>query len=99
MGEITLKDARSSHDLLTLIGSAIEQLQRGIELFETSSRREGAACLATVIQSIDAYLAHAEEDPLLQLARIDSSDLSDDLQHVKLDLAAVIHQVEDPRAN
>jgi len=92
-------EANGSNDLLTLIGTAIEQLHRGIEFFEESAKHEGVACLATVIQSIDSYLAHANDDPLLQLAQIDSADLSDDLQHVKLDLASVIHQVEDLRSN
>lgn len=87
--------ARETNDLLTLIGTAIEQLRQSIELFETSSQAEGATCLSFVIREIDAYIDRAHDDPLLQLARIDVSSLATDLKHVKSDLAAVIAQVDN----
>ncbi len=86
--------AKETNDLLTLIGTAIEQLRQSIELFETSSQAEGATCLSFVIREIDAYIDRAHDDPLLQLARIDVSSLAVDLKHVKSDLAVVIAQVD-----
>ncbi len=86
--------AKETNDLLTLIGTAIEQLRQSIELFETSSQAEGATCLSFVIREIDAYMDRAHDDPLLQLARIDVSSLAVDLKHVKSDLAVVIAKVD-----
>ncbi len=86
---------KETNDLLTLIGTAIEQLRQSIELFETSSQAEGATCLSFVIREIDAYMDRAHDDPLLQLARIDVSSLAMDLEHVKNDLVAVIAQVDN----
>lgn len=93
VGEIALTEAKETHDLLALIGTTIERLRQGIELFETSSQAEGAACLSAVIREIDAYMDRALDDPLLQLARIDVSSLATDLKHIKSDLDAVITQV------
>ena len=95
MGEIALIEAREANDLLTLLGTAIDQLRQSIELFETSSQADGAACLSAVIREIDAYMDQAHDDPLLQLARIDASSLASDLKHIKSDLSAVIAQVDD----
>ena len=95
MGEIALIEARDANDLLTLIGTAIEQLRQSIEWFEASSQAEGVTCLSTVIREIDSYMDRAHDDSLLQLARIDASSLATDLKHIKSDLVAVIAQVDD----
>lgn len=87
--------AKETNDLLTLIGTAIEQLRQSIELFEASSQAEGATCLSSVIREIDTYMDRAHDDPLLQLAHIDVSSLATDLKHIKSDLGAVIAQVDD----
>ena len=86
--------AKETGDLLTLIGTAIEQLRQSIELFETSSQTEGISRLSTVIREIDTYMTHAQDDPLLRLAHIDASSLATDLAHIKTDLVAVINQVD-----
>jgi hypothetical protein len=83
-------------NLLALIGVAIEQLQKSIEYFETHSKQDGAACLSTVIQEIDSYLDHAHEDPLVRLASVNVSHLSDELGKIKCDLLAVVAEIEDP---
>lgn len=98
MGEIALIEAKDTDDLLTLIGTAIEQLRQSIEWFETSSQVEGVTCLSTVIREIDSYMDRAQDDPLLQLARIDVSSLANDLKHIKSDLVAVIAQVDDSKS-
>lgn len=94
-GKISLIEVKESGDLLTLIGTAIEQLRQSIELFETSSQTEGVICLSTVISGIDAYMERAHDDPLLRLAHIDASSLADDLKHIKTDLVAVIDEVDN----
>ena len=98
MRENALTEAVETNDLLALIGTAIEQLRQSIELFEASSQTDGANCLSTVIREIDAYMDRAPDDPLLQLARIDISNLDADLTHIKKDLVAVIEQVDDASA-
>ncbi|TFH11411.1 MAG: hypothetical protein E4H08_01365 [Candidatus Atribacteria bacterium] len=89
-----MTQTKETNDLLTLIGVAIEQLRQSIELFEASSRTEGVVCLSAVIHEIDAYMDRAEDDPLLQLAHMDASNLASDLTHIKNDLVAVIDQVD-----
>ncbi len=88
-----LTNENESASLLGLIGTAIEQLQRSIELFETSSQGDGVHCLSEVIHEIDTYMEHAGDDPLLRLASIDVPGLSTDLDHIKNDLLAVITEV------
>lgn len=95
MGEISLIPTEETGDLLALIGTAIEQLRQSIELFESSSPAEGAIRLSTVVSEIDDYMDRAQDDPLLQLACIDTSNLAADLEHVKTDLVAVIDQVDN----
>ncbi len=87
---------KTTGDLLTLIGTAIERLRQSIELFETASQTEGISCLSAVIREIDIYMGQAQDDPLLQLAHIDASTLATDLAHIKTDLVAVINQVDGP---
>ena len=87
---------KTTGDLLTLIGTAIEQLRQSIELFETASQTEGISCLSAVIREIDIYMVQAQDDPLLQLAHIDASNLAEGLTHIKTDLVAVINQVNRP---
>jgi len=98
MGEMAVTETQSTNDLLTLIGTAIEQLMQSIELFETSSQTEGIGCLSAVIDEIDTYIDCAHDDPLLRIARIDVSNLESDLQHIKTDLFAVIDQVDKTAA-
>jgi len=93
VGAISLTETKENNDLLSLIGTAIEQLRQSIELFETSSQAEGATCLSSVIREIDIYMDGAQDDPLLQLAHIDVSSLAADLKLIKSDLRAVIAQV------
>ena len=94
MGEMSVTEVKRTNDLLTLIGTAIEQLMQSIELFETSSQTEGIRCLSVVIDEIDTYVDRAHDDPLLRIAHIDVSNLASDLQHIKTDLVAVIDQVD-----
>ena len=96
MGEMSLIDTKETSDLLSLIGTAIEQLRQSIELFEVASQAEGVICLSAVISEIDAYMDRAHDDPLLRLARIDASSLATDLKHIKTDLVAVINRVDEP---
>jgi hypothetical protein len=95
MGEMSLIEAKQTGDLLTLIGTAIEQLRQSIELFEAASQVEGVSRLSAVIREIDGYMDRAHDDPLLKLARIDASSLAADLTHIKTDLVAVIDKVDD----
>jgi len=95
MGEISLTEAKKTGDLLTLIGTAIEQLRQSIDLFESASQTEGIECLSTVIDDIDDYMEKAHDDPLLRLARIDSSSLAADLSLIKTDLVSVIQCVDE----
>ena len=96
MGEMSLIETKETGDLLSLIGTAIEQLRQSIELFEVESQAEGVTCLSAVIREIDAYMDRASDDPLLRLARIDASSLASDLTHIKTDLVAVIDRVDEP---
>lgn len=77
-------------DLLTLIGKAIENLQQSIELFEASRREDGLKQLSSVILEIDRYIERIDEDPLLKVASVDRTSLSERLQGVKGELALVI---------
>lgn len=77
-------------DLLNLIGKAIENLQRSIELFEVSERDAGLDQIASVIQRIDCYLERIDEDPLLKITTIDRAGLGERLLGVKGELALVI---------
>jgi hypothetical protein len=95
MGEMSLIEAKQTGDLLTLIGTAIEQLRQSIELFEVASQVEGVTRLSAVIREIDSYMDRAHDDPLLKLAHIDASSLATDLTHIKTDLVAVIDKVDD----
>jgi DNA polymerase/3'-5' exonuclease PolX len=80
-------------DLLNLIGQAIENLQRSIELFEVSERDAGLDQIASVIQQIDCYLERIDEDPLLKITTIDRAGLGERLLGVKGELALVIESV------
>ena len=77
-------------DLLNLIGKAIENLQRSIELFEVSEREAGLDQIASVIQQIDCYLERIDEDPLLKITTIDRASVGEHLQDVKGELTSVI---------
>ena len=87
-------EVKETGDLLTLIGTAIEQLRQSIELFETSSQTEGVVCLSAVMSGIDADMDRAHDDPLLRLAHIEASSLAADLKHIQSDLVAVIDKVD-----
>jgi len=76
--------------LLNLIGKAIENLQRSIELFKVSERDGGLDQIASVIQQIDCYLERIDEDPLLKIMTIDRAGLGERLLGVKGELASII---------
>jgi hypothetical protein len=77
-------------DLLTLIGSSIEELQRSIEFFDRAEPRDGVVHLSIVMQGIGRYLAQIEDDPILKLAPIDPVVLAERLHGIEEDLSAVI---------
>jgi len=96
MGDIGVRETASEVDLLSLIGNAIAHLQRSIELFDAADRAAGLGQLTGVIDDIDRYLNQLDKDPLVQLARIDSSCLVDCLHHVQDDLSNVIRELRSP---
>jgi len=84
-----VKDPSTAADLLTLIGRAIEQLQKSISLFE-STPDEGAGQLAVVISDIDRYLTTSDDDPLLRLAGLPPQHVRDGLLNVRADLESIV---------
>ncbi|MBU0595646.1 hypothetical protein KJ567_03070 [Candidatus Bipolaricaulota bacterium] len=96
MEDNKVREANGTVDLLSLIGSAIEQLQQSIQLFESADAQAGAQRLATVIRDIGAYLEHLDGDPIVQLSGISTSNLADSLHHVQSDLSSVVQHVEHP---
>jgi hypothetical protein len=83
-------------DLLTLIGSSIEELQHSIEFFDKAEPQDGVARLSTVMQEIGRYLARLEDDPILKLAPIDPIVLAERLHGIEEDLSAVIEGFTKP---
>jgi hypothetical protein len=83
-------DTSATTDLLTLIGRAIEQLQRSVTLLEQSEKESGVAGLAGVIEEIDRYLSSPDEDPLLCLASLPPSHVRQGLLGVRADLTSVV---------
>jgi len=77
-------------DLLNLIGKAIENLHRCIELFEASERGAGLDQIASAIEQIDCYLGRIDEDPLLKVTTIDRAGVGKRLLGVKGELTSVI---------
>jgi len=78
-------------DLLTLIGSSIEELQRSIEFFDKAEPQDGVVHLSIVMQGIGRYLTRIEDDPILKLAPIiDPIVLAERLHGIEEDLSAVI---------
>ena len=77
-------------DLLTLIGDAVEKLQRSVTLFELSDCSGGVNELREVITRIDRYVQGMDEDPLLKLASIDRDVVIQKLEGVKQELSVVI---------
>ncbi len=77
-------------DLLTLIGSSIEELQRSIEFFDRAEPQDGVVHLSIVMQGIGRYLTRIEDDPILKLAPIDPVVLAERLHGIEEDLSAVI---------
>ena len=57
--------AGKTMDLLTLIGSSIEELQRSIEFFDKAEPKDGVARLSIVMRGIGHYLARIKDDPIL----------------------------------
>ena len=92
-----MREANGTVDLLSLIGSAIEQLQQGIQLFESADAQGGAQRLASVIHDIEAYLEQLDGDPIVQLSGISTMDLTESLHNVQSDLSSVVQQVEHPQ--
>jgi len=85
-----VKATDKTMDLLTLIGSSIEELQHSIEFFDRAEPQDGVVHLAIVMQGIGRYLARIEDDPLLKLAPIDPVVLAERLHGIEEDLSAVI---------
>ncbi len=98
MGGNRVKDTSATADLLTLIGHAIDQLQRCVTLFEASEKRGGLRHLSTVIEEIDRYLETSDEDPLLRLASLPAARVREGLLDVRADLASVIDTHRTGRA-
>ena len=92
-----MKETSATTDLLTLIGHAIEQLQRCVTLFEASEPEGGLERLSDVVEEIDAYMQKAEDDPLLRLASLPPSDVRERLLAVRGDLTAVIDSLRPIR--
>ena len=90
-----MTEARSTVDLLTLIGQAIEQLQQSIDSFEASEQETGVHRLTDVIHRIDTYLAHVDKDPLLQMATLDPVSICGTLHGIQDDLNHVIRELTD----
>jgi hypothetical protein len=90
MGGIAMTDTSATTDLLTLIGRAIEQLQRSVTLLERREKESGVGGLVAVIDEIDQYLAAPREDPLLCLASLPASQVREGLLGVRADLSTVI---------
>lgn len=88
-----LQEASAATDLLTLIGHAIECLQRSIVLFEGSEVEGGVESLGTVVGEIGQYLENAEEDPLLKLAALPPNHVKAGLMSVRSELLAVIQNM------
>ncbi|MFC2077379.1 hypothetical protein ACFLTM_01030 [Candidatus Bipolaricaulota bacterium] len=93
-----MKEARATADLLTLIGHAINQLQRCVTRFEASEQESGLRHIATVIEEIDRYLEASDEDPLLRLASLPKARVREGLLDVRTDLASVIDTLREGRA-
>jgi len=91
-----VREANGTVDLLSLIGSAIEQLQQSIHLFESADAQGGAQRLASVIQEISTYIEQLDGDPIVQLSGISASNLTESLHHVQSDLSSVVQQVDHP---
>ena len=89
-----MREANETVDLLSLIGSAIEQLQQCIHLFESEDRSGGVQHLTSVIGSITTYLGQLDADPIVQMAGVDPASLTESLHHVQSDLSSVVQQVE-----
>ena len=90
-----MTEARSTVDLLTLIGQAIEQLQQSIDSFEASEQETGVHRLSDVIHRIDTYLTHVDEDPLLQMATLDPASICGTLHGIQDDLSHVIRELSN----
>jgi hypothetical protein len=86
-----VKRTERTGDLLTLIGQSIDELRLSIGLFEAANRSDALEHLTAVVESIDAYLAQADEDPLLRLAPIPPGEVRTGLSHIRTDLSEVIH--------
>lgn len=80
-------------DLLTLIGDAVEKLQRSVTLFADSDRSAGLKELQDVVARIDRYVQEIDSDPLLALASLDRELIVDELEGVKRELAVVIDEL------
>ncbi len=83
-------------DLLTLIGDAVEKLQRSVSLFEESDRQAGIAELHAVIAGIDRYVQGMNDDPLLKLAAVDRELVIQKLNGVKQELFVIINALAAP---
>ncbi len=80
-------------DLLTLIGDAVEKLQKSVTLFTDSERSAGLKELQDVVTHIDRYIQEIDDDPLLSLASLDRQQIIKELEGVKRELAVVIDEL------
>ncbi|HHR84800.1 hypothetical protein J7K60_06010 [Candidatus Bipolaricaulota bacterium] len=83
------------NDLLTLIGSSIENLRQCIDLFDNAQPDGGAERISSVLAEIDGYLKEIDTDPLLELASIDRGQIADRLQSIEVDLASILSELAD----
>ena len=83
-------------DLLSLIGQAIDGLRLSIDSFDAAQRADGLQHLGQVIEEIDGYIEHIDDDPLLQLAPLVPAHIRSGLQKVRDDLAVVIRDLDHP---
>ncbi|HDJ29966.1 MAG TPA: hypothetical protein ENF29_02815 [Candidatus Acetothermia bacterium] len=80
-------------DLLSLIGNAVDRLQRSVTLFSDSDRSAGLKELQHVVNEIDQYIAKIDQDPLLKIAGIDRDQIVSELEGVKHELTLVIDEL------
>ena len=83
------------NDLLSLIGSSIENLSQCIALFDQAQPAGGVEKLSSVVTEIDAYLQEIDTDPILRLASVDRGEIEGRLHSIETDVAAIISELGD----
>jgi len=85
------------NDLLSLIGSSIENLRQCIELFDKSQPNGGAEKISSVLTEINVYLKEIDTDPILKLASIDRKQVEERLQSIETDLTSILSELGDQK--